>query len=115
MGTIQHHAIVVTCWNDSIHGHRAVAAAIFGEGQVSAVTEVTTNSYSSFFVAPDGSKDGWEESNEGDARRAKFVAYLKSTQGSPYWVEVGYGELGHEAEAYDGYDFEVDEDDGIPF
>jgi hypothetical protein len=35
------------------------------------------NSTRSFLVAPDGSKEGWEESDKGDQRREEFVEWLR--------------------------------------
>ncbi|KKN96675.1 hypothetical protein LCGC14_0163190 [marine sediment metagenome] len=56
-------------------------------------------------VAPDGSKEGWAESDQGDGQRAHFVEYLRAlcTERSHVyldWVEVKYGEseYGHRTE-----------------
>lgn len=100
MGLIQHHAIVVTASHVRIEDARA-AAEVAGLS-VSGLSPLTVNgyrSYRSFAVFPDGSKEGWGESEEGDAARAKFVAWLEAKRyedgSSPYgWAEVSFGELG---------------------
>jgi hypothetical protein len=55
------------------------------------------NGYWSFAVFPDGSKEGWEASTEGDTGRAAFIAWLDAQRysdgSSPFnWVEVQYGD-----------------------
>lgn len=55
------------------------------------------NNYQSFFIPPDGSKEGWCDSNEGDKRRKRFVKYLdqqREEDGSTClkWVEIQYGD-----------------------
>jgi hypothetical protein len=63
----------------------------------STITPGITNGYRSFFVPPDGSKEGWGESDRGDSARDDFVEYLRAKEnedGSSYlsWVEVSYGD-----------------------
>jgi hypothetical protein len=96
MGYMRHHAIVVTGmhgdWIDRAH---AEAARIFP--WVSPISDEGVNGAKSFFVPPDGSKEGWGESDEGDARRAQFIAWLNAQryedQSSPLdWVEVQYAD-----------------------
>jgi hypothetical protein len=67
MGDIYHHAIIVigTEWRS----HQLVAAREYAIEAGNSVTEIVpsrTNGFSSFMVAPDGSKEGWANSNEGD-------------------------------------------------
>ena len=75
------------------------ALEIFGGHCVSLPVDSPVNSYVSFFVAPDGSKEAWAESNEGDANRERFIAYLESRRhpdlSSPVqWVIVQSGDVG---------------------
>ena len=63
---------------------------------VSAVAKSRVNGYSSILVAPDGSKEGWEDSAAGDAKRAALRAWLNSQKyedgsSSMEWCEVSYG------------------------
>jgi hypothetical protein len=51
------------------------------------------NDSRAFFVPPDGSKEGWSESDEGDGRRDQFIAWLHKHRysdgsGPLKWVEV---------------------------
>lgn len=98
MGTMIHHAIVVTSWGDYTERARAEAIRCCGDEHVSAMMPRLLNDYSSFLVAPDGSKEGWPDSDQGEARRATFVAWLhrqRHSDGStPYeWVLVEYGKF----------------------
>ena len=40
---------------------------------------------------PDGSKEGWEESVEGDRRRAEFLKWIAESDVWCDWVEVIFG------------------------
>lgn len=95
MGHIVHHAIVVTTWDAKL----ARMAQKFAKNDlgcaVTGVTESGTNRYLSFMVCPDGSKSGWEESDNGDTRRNEFVKWLHEQRyedgSSPFaWCEVKY-------------------------
>lgn len=87
MGYIRHHAIVVTAYRADIHLYHQKAESIFPD--VSPISSETINGYRSFFIPPDGSKEGWEESNTGDDNRRLFIQFLKQYPGAG-WVEVQY-------------------------
>ncbi len=98
MGYMKHHAIIVT---GTDHGGSAIQIAhkeakrIFP--WVSAISPPAVNTYRTFLIPPDGSKEGWEESDEGDARRAEFIAHLKTLAyddgSSPLdWAEISYAD-----------------------
>lgn len=95
MGHIRHHTIVVSCiFTQNLEAALAKARELFGD-LVSAPVDGKVNSYTSFFIAPDGSKEGWPESSECDQAREKFVAWLNSERygdgSSPFdWVEVEF-------------------------
>lgn len=96
MGAMCHHAIVVTSW-DAKKLHNAHMKAIELGCSVSTVTPGVTNDYRSFLVAPDGSKEGWEESDRGDQQRAQFIDYLNTQRyddGSSMldWIEVAFAD-----------------------
>lgn len=103
MGYLRPTAIIVGAsygdppWIEVAH---AKAHDIFGRhemsGLVSEIVNGVTNNERSFFVAWDGSKEGWEQSDEGDEARAEFVAWLRAQAygdgSSPIdWVELQYG------------------------
>lgn len=106
---MRHNAIVVVAqydadgwWKPDIHWievAHAVAVAAF-RGTTAVVTEPTgpgsLNNVRSFMVAPDGSKEGWDESDLADGARAAFREWLDGRAfedgSSPLtWVEVAFG------------------------
>ncbi len=96
MGHIRHHAVVVTSLDEGIEPFHAKAVEIFG-GAVSAIVNSEVNGYRSFLVAPDGSKEGWEVSADGERRRHEFIAYLtQRRRDHPWdaldWVLIQYGD-----------------------
>lgn len=107
MGYMRHHAIIVTSWKtEALEAAHRKARELFGPTSLSASEHVRVsdiidsgmNGYHSFFVAPDGSKEGWQDSDEGDVQRDTFIAWLGANwtydDGStPFdWVEVQYGD-----------------------
>lgn len=103
MGYIRHHALVVTSWSGerliAVHDAANLLARANPNlaGLVSPVMTSATNGHLSFFVAPDGSKEGWPLSDEGDALRAAIVAECERSRGEDgdayvEWVEVQYGD-----------------------
>lgn len=97
MGYMKHNAIVVTSYDDKLIEEARREAERCMPGLVSPLVESITNGYTSFFVAPDGSKEGWAESDNGDIRRDKFTEWLASKafkDGSTplEWCEVFYGD-----------------------
>lgn len=111
MGYMVHHAIVVTCWSEG-NAERARAEALrcfgpvgvlfdggppLGDCLVSPIIHSPVNGYYTFLVGPDGSKEGWKPSDQGDAARAAFIAWLEAQRyedhSSPIdWAEVQYGD-----------------------
>jgi len=76
MGYIKHHGIAVTSSiNELIKEAHAQAKSIFKE-RTSEILNSKTNGYKSFFIAPDGSREGWEESNNGNHQRETFVKWI---------------------------------------
>ena len=90
MGYTRHHAIIVTAENkELITVAYKKAKSIFE--YVPKITPMAMNGVSSFFIPPDGSKEGWEESDRGDIRRAHFIEWLDHST-SLKWAEVQYGD-----------------------
>jgi hypothetical protein len=109
MGYIRHHAIVVTGWDEKFERAHAKAVELFkdiarnvlhrkeGRSLVSPIIPGIVNGYKSFFVAPDGSKEGWEESDNANTARDRFVEYLRAQANddgstSLRYVEVQFGD-----------------------
>lgn len=109
MGYMRHHAILVTSWSDeSIALAHSQAASLLAQAELSPtmlspILAGSVNAEHTFVVAPDGSKEGWDTSDSGDAFRTAFVAWLRSQEyegGSSAlaWAEVQYGD--DEGEAF---------------
>ena len=98
MGYMRDHAIVVSSnYGDTIDKAHAEAMAIFPEGRVSPILGPFTNDNRSFFVAPDGSKEGCETSRQNDDLRDQFIEWMAQAKyddgsGPLNWVEVQFGD-----------------------
>ncbi len=92
MGYMRHHTIVVTGWDreDTRKAHNQ-AVKQFGH-LVSQVVDSRLNGYVSFFIAPDGSKEGWSASHNGDDAREYFKSWLRESRNSASWVEVQFAD-----------------------
>jgi len=98
MGRIKHHSIIVTAYRDDILLVREKCLEIFEheltddnpEKIISPVMEGLVNGQSSFFVAPDGSKEGWDTSDECDNAREVFLQWMKESKSCEY-IEVCFG------------------------
>ena len=101
MGYIRHNAIIATAFQKE-----AVAALTEyarGLGAEVLVGGEVTNGYMTVCITPDGSKEGWEESNEGNERRAKIKHWMRERAEKLYfeWCEVAYGNDDSKAEITD--------------
>jgi hypothetical protein len=102
MGVEHNHAVIATTWNSESY-----QAVVLWVKEFEDPEQVSDHCFKHLFVGvnskvnnkhtviltPDGSKEGWDVSNDGDRLREAFIAKLKET-GNWEWVEVGYGELG---------------------
>lgn len=98
MGIINHNAIIATTWSQDAAREFNAWLLRYPNALCSSL-ESPCNGYVTFFIAPDGSKEGWEESDAGDRFRDTVIARLRQDDyddgSSPWaWVEVGYGEYG---------------------
>jgi hypothetical protein len=98
MGYMRHHAIIVSSFDGSLLATaRQTALGIFAPCQVTGLVTGVVNQESSFMVGPDGSKEGWSDSYDGDNRRERFVTWLDANRydddsSALKWVEVQYGD-----------------------
>lgn len=96
MGYIRHHAILVTSWQDEA----IEKAHNYADGMLLNPSNIVTsdiNGYRSFFIPPDGSKEGWENSDHGDKGRDCFIEWIgtqayEDGSSSLVWAEVQYGD-----------------------
>jgi len=94
MGYIRHDAILVTHWNEDfvVESHeKAIQLGL----PCSNIVESIINGYTSFLIAPDGSKEGWPDSSEGDIARNLWIEWaqekLKEREYFVDWVHISYG------------------------
>lgn len=96
MGYIRHNAIVVTSWNSAAIEKAACRARNIGLTVLGpSASQESVNNYRSMLVCPDGSKEGWPDSEVGNTRRSDFRDWLESQRYSDgstclYWVEIAY-------------------------
>ena len=96
MGYMRHHAIIVTSWSSELLNMAYDRAKIIFP-KVSFIIGSEVNGYKSFFVPPDGSKEGWNSSDKSDSRREEYIDWLDAQRyddnsTSLDWVEVQYGD-----------------------
>ena len=86
MGYMRHDAIVVTAFDKkNLEPARVKAEEL--ELPVSEIVESGTNGYVSFLIAPDGSKEGWEESERGDHARDVWKAWACEARSRHVWLD----------------------------
>jgi len=95
MGTIQNYAVIVTGYEGIEEAHRFAVDLM--SPLVSPLITHVVNGDRSFFVAPDGSKLGWDDSEHYRANREHLVDELRRVRELDV-VVVGYGELGESCE-----------------
>jgi hypothetical protein len=96
MGYMRHDAIVVTSWNSEAIEEAAAKARECGL-EVLGPSSVAMNGIRTLLVCPDGSTEGWDESEAFDAKRATYLAYLNSVRYLS-WVALAYGSDDGDAE-----------------
>ncbi len=91
MSLIQHMAVLATTWRED----KVVAfeSWLQKEQILYLKSPPLMNQHVTFVIPPDGSGEGWEASDLGDATRDKVVGWLKGSENWKY-VEVSYGEIG---------------------
>jgi hypothetical protein len=93
MGYILHHTIVVTSWrNESVEEAHAIAESL--GLPVSGIVDGVINGQKSFFVAPDGSKEGWSESDKCDEARDALKSYMNGMIRAERWLDWAEIRLG---------------------
>lgn len=102
MGYMKHHSIIVTSWNvkrlKEAH-EKAIEIfsslkTTFGNGYDSLISPIISgiaNSQDSFFIAPDGSKEGWEPSDDCNIARKEFLDWIVGSGNLCDYVEVEFG------------------------
>jgi len=89
MGYIKHHSIIVVGSEKNVRIVNRKAKELIGH-LVSNVINTRMNAYYSFFVSPDGSKEGWEDSNYYELKRQELFDFVYSTDYVDI-IEVKFG------------------------
>lgn len=95
MGIVVHNTIVVTS-SSAKHLDDATAKAKELGLEVLGPSQLTVNGYRTIMICPDGSKEYWPQSNDGDEKRKQFREYLHKQRYSDNsshleWFEAAYG------------------------
>ena len=91
MGTIIHNAIIITGIDDDLDSVRELAIDIF-DYPIPELAYGKANGYVSLFIPPDGSKEGWETSNQFNEMREGFIKGVKTLNKFVDIIEIAYGE-----------------------
>lgn len=117
MGYLKHDTIVVTDWSADIEIVREEAIKIFeakNEGYsriISPLVGSVINSQKSFFIAPDGSKEGWSDSNLAEEARVEFLDWLRKSKYFCDYVLIRFGGDDEYDEIVRSKDKDLDNDD----
>jgi len=92
MGYIRHEAIVVTSFGEEY----IQKAKKFAEGLKLHTTGIvkTINGYCTFLIAPDGSKEGWIESDEHEQARKDWCVWADKQSVNGVYFDYAYISFG---------------------
>ncbi len=96
MGYMRNEAIIATLWREEDFKKCREFFEALPEKERSLCVEVPAivNEYTTFFIAPDGSKEGWADSDAGDRLREDFKKLLVGMHGNCVHVTVSDEECG---------------------
>ena len=92
MGYIRHEAIIVTAFDKEYTQKAKDFAKKLGLHTTNIVE--TINGYSSFLIAPDGSKEGWEESDKHERARKEFCEWSDNQYRESVYLDYAYISFG---------------------
>jgi len=78
MGYIRHHTIAVTSFSKERLKECYEKAKKIENINLTSIYASNINSWYTFYVVPDGSKEGWSASKDGDIAREKLIELIKS-------------------------------------
>jgi hypothetical protein len=96
MGYIRHQSIIVTGQDDTKIGGRhdtftAREKAIELGLPCSEIVKSNANAFTSFLMAPDGSRAGWETSNIQAEKRKQWIEWVRKSNLGVDWAYVSFG------------------------
>lgn len=123
MGTINNNAVIAsTEMKDEVERIRKYIDGLKAfEKSLFLFSDEAINGKVTVVMVPDGSKEGWSESDVGDESRAAFIKELEKTNykdGSSSWqfIEVGFGDYGQKIlrgnckNAFSDSEYAIDDD-----
>lgn len=94
MGYVKHNAIVATTWQ--AEAADALVQLATGIGAEAVRGKERTNGYVTVCITPDGSKEGWQGSDDGDCQRNRIRAWLRGAGEHGFWFEWCEVAFGHD-------------------
>lgn len=104
MGHFKHSTLIITSWHEeSIKSLHKKANEIFhdvfekdlitekGEDLITPIFEGIRNEQYTFFIIPDGSKEGWAASDLSDEARKKLIDYIDTNDFYCSFAELFFG------------------------
>lgn len=76
MSYTKHHCIIIIGGQGDLKKISKIAKGIFAEQMVSPIIASPVNMTRSLYIAPDGSGEGWDTSNEYDKKRESFYTAI---------------------------------------
>jgi hypothetical protein len=77
MGYMRAHSIAVESWDVEKLSELHMKACLIFDDLVTEIIKERCNGYMAFFIAPDGSKEGWADSDNGDIQRKEFINEIR--------------------------------------
>ena len=78
MSWTKHNIITITSFSEDDLNKAIIGAdLVFSKGMITKPLMSPTNGFYTFMIGPDGSKEGWPESDEGDAQRKQYLNWLR--------------------------------------
>ncbi len=90
MGYIRHDAIIATSFEED-HIKTARLKARKTGLTCSEIVYSPMNGYASFMIVPDGSKEGWEDSQNGDKMRKVWIRWIQKSELCIDWAHISFG------------------------
>lgn len=105
MGYLRHKTLVVNGWDAArvLKAHAAATVIFNRDGYgalVSGLVQHAVNAGGAFFIAPDGSKEGWEDSDKVDTALASYIGWLKSDKATDLFLNWALIEIGGDDRQY---------------
>jgi hypothetical protein len=101
MGIMNHNTIITTTWSEECFDKLMLWVNEQSEDlrNLCVAGDAQTNGERTICIVPDGSKEGWPESDKADSLRQSLIERLEADAydggSSPWcWVEVGFGKFG---------------------